>query len=474
MTKLLPIECAEARHVLDRAYRNDLALFTERAFYEVNAGQDFVHNWHFEAIAYRLNQVARGEIKRLLITMPPRSLKSHSASVAFPAWVLGHNPMQRIICVSYSNDLATAHAGSFRKIIAAPWYHRLFPEAQIDVLKDTETETRLQRGGYRLTTTIGGSLTGRGGSIIVIDDPMKAADAHSETVRNRVKTWYDETLLSRLDNKKTGAIVLVMQRLHIDDLAGHVLARGDWTHLDLPAISEVAADIPIGPTKSYHRPEGELLHAAREGMAELNTLKTAMGTQAFAAQYQQTPVPLGGNMVRYEWFKRYDSVPNQKDYQTKIVQSWDTASKSGELNDYSVGITALLRKDVFYILDVQRAKLDYPDLKRKIVQTAKHWHVDTVLIEDKGSGTSLIQDLRSDNVYPKGIKPEGDKVVRMSACTAQIEAGQVLLPKEAPWLGEFQAELLAFPHGRYDDQADALSQMLNWNRTRSRYTLENI
>lgn len=464
----------DSRRVLDALCRQELGAFIERSFVELNAGEVFCPNWHFEALAYQLMRVARGEIRRLLITLPPRSLKSLSASIAFPAWLLGRDPTRRIVAVSYASDLATAHANSFRNLVSAPWYRALFPGTRIDPAKDTETETRMTAGGYRLTTTIGGSLTGRGGSVFIIDDPMKAADAASEAARARVKAWFDETLLSRLDHKKTGAIILAMQRLHVDDLAGHVLRKGDWEHLDLPAIAEHPMTVATGPTSTYRRQAGELLHPAREDQAALDELKAAMGSAAFAAQYQQRPVPLSGNMIKWSWFRMCDAPPSGKSARVQVIQSWDTASKPHELADYSVGVTAILDRDDIYIIDVIRKRLDYPDLKRTVIDYAQRWKADSVLIEDKGSGMSLLQDLCYGSVPTIAITPEGDKIVRMSTCTAQIEAGQVHLPSAAAWLPDFRTELLAFPYGTHDDQVDALSQLINWNRTKSTYTLENF
>lgn len=474
MDDTLPQAALPEVRAFDALCRQNLAPFIEKCFIEVTAGQRFLPNWHFEAIAHQLSRVARGETKRLLITLPPRSLKSLSASIAFPAWMLGRDPTRRIVAVSYASDLAIAHANSFRKVITAPWYQRLFPYISVDHLKDTETETRTRVGGYRLTTTIGGSLTGRGGSIFIIDDPMKAGDAQSAAMRAKTNAWYDETLLSRLDHKKTGAIVLVMQRLHVDDLAGHVLGQGGWTHLDLPAIAEEPMMVDLAGGRVYHRKVGELLHPEREDQAVLDALKAAMGSLAFCAQYQQRPVPPGGNMIKWNWFGTYDHLPDSKKRGVRVVQSWDTASKSHELAAYSVGITAILADGVFYIVDVVRARLDYPDLKRKITAEAKRWDADSILIEDKGSGLSLNQDLRRESIFTIPITPDGDKVVRMATCTAQIEAEQVLLPRSAPWLPDFKAELLAFPDGRHDDQADALSQLINWNRTRSTYSFRDM
>lgn len=446
--------------------RQDLSAFTERCFNEVEPLHPYIHNWHLDAIAHRLRQVANGECKRLVITMPPRSLKSISASVAFPAWLLGHDPRRRIICISYGRALTTAHANSFRAIVNSNWYLNLFPSMRIDPRKDTEEEVRTTRGGYRLTATVGGALTGRGGSIVIIDDAMKASDAQSEAARRTVNTWFDETLLSRLDDKRTDAIVLVMQRLHPDDIVAHVLKSGDWTHLDLPAIAVEDASIPIGTGSLYFRAAGELLQPEREPQHVLDELKRAMGSMAFSAQYLQMPVPLGGNLIRWDWFRTWTELPEKDRHMQQIVQSWDTASKATELNDYSVGITAMVQNEAIYILDVVRERLEFPALKKRIAAEKRKWKATKVLIEDKGSGTNLIQDLRNDGVFTVPIEPDGDKIVRMSAGSACIEDGRVFLPRNAPWLDIFRGEILAFPNGAHDDQVDALSQLINWSHKR--------
>ena len=458
--------------VLQAVLRQDLGAFIERSFRDLYPALPYQHNWHIDAFAWHLSSVMCGRIKRLLITVPPRSLKSHSASVAFPAWLLGHEPGRRIITVSYGNDLAVEHANAFRKLMRADWYRNLFPFTHIDPRKDKEREVRTTEGGYRLTTTVGGPLTGRGGGIIIIDDPMKAADAESEAVREAGKRWFDETVLTRLDDRRSDSIILVMQRLHVDDLAGHVLAKGGWTHLNLPAIADEEIRIPIGSNRFHLFRPGDVLHPGRDTVADFERLKLDMGSAAFSAQYQQSPVPAGGNMVKWHWFGQYSSLPEPK-WPARIVQSWDTASKAGELNDYSVGITALIIKDTVYIVDVIRERLDYPSLKKRIVQAKARWKAQTILIEDKGSGMSLIQDLKRDGCHTIPIKADADKVVRMAACSARIEAGAVLLPQSAAWLDDFRNEILAFPLGKQDDQADALSQLLNW-RKGGWYTLDNV
>ncbi len=292
----------------------------------------------------------------------------------------------------------------------------------------------------------------------------------SDARRAAVNEWYDRTLYSRLDSKRDDVIILIMQRLHLEDLAGYVLAKEPWIHLNLPAIGEVEHRIPIGLNQFYLRRLGELLHEARESKADLDRSKATIGSYNWYAQYQQRPVPLEGEIVNWEWFLFYDEVPPRWGG-NQIIQSWDTASTAGELSDYSVCMTFLVRGNEYFLLDVLREKLNYPDLRRRVIDHAFEFGADTVIIEDKGSGTSLIQDLRADSSAPTIIafQPDGDKITRMAAQSAKIEGKQVLLPRRAAWLDDLRAELLQFPYGRYDDQVDSLSQFLNWISQKPRY-----
>jgi len=342
-------------------------------------------------------------------------------------------------------------------------YRRLFPRTRISSSKDTEAEIRTTAGGSRLTTSVGGTLTGRGGNLLIIDDPLKPQDAQSESSRESVKQWYSNTLLSRLDHKSEGSIIVVMQRLHPDDLVGHLLEQGGWMHLNLPAIAETECSIALGNGRYHHRRIGDLLHPERENEVALHELKTSMGSMEFSAQYQQAPVPLDGNLIKWSWFKFYSSPPSPRPGDRLIV-SWDTAMSSNQLADFSACVVLLVRGETVYVLDVTRARLEYPDLKRAVLSQHHRWRHAvsnySLLIEKKGSGLSLIQDLYREDIHAIGVEPDRDKILRMAAQTAPIEAGAVHLPMNAPWLDEFKKELLAFPNGRHDDQIDALSQGL--------------
>jgi hypothetical protein len=263
--------------LVEAILRADFYLFIQEIFPLVSPNSPLMRNWHLEAMAYALIRVLKGEIRRLIITVPPRSLKSICASVAFPAFALGHRPQLRFICASYAENLARAHSRSCRDAMRSPLYQRLFPHTKIVLGQDNQMEFATTRGGYRMSTSVGGTLTGRGGNFVIIDDPMKAQDTFSEPARETVLEWFGHTLLSRLDNKAEDSIVLVMQRLHVDDLAGHLLDQGGWTHLNLPAIAESEHDVSIGPGRVHRRRPGELLHADREPQSVLDEAKSEMG-----------------------------------------------------------------------------------------------------------------------------------------------------------------------------------------------------
>jgi hypothetical protein len=292
-------------------------------------------NWHIAAMAHHADLVRLGKLRRLLVNVPPRSLKSIVYSVAFPAFILGHDPTKRLIVVSYGAELSIKHANDFRAIMNSSWYRRVFPATRISKEKNTEAEVTTTRGGYRLTTSIDGTLTGRGGDIIIIDDPLKPVDALSDAKRERVNQWYFNTLLSRLDDKQVGAVIVVMQRLHMNDLSGALLDESEeWTQLKLPAIAEVDEQIAIGNNRFHKRRTGDVLHPTREPQSSLETLQAQSGSDIFAAQYQQSPVPPGGAMIKRAWVRRYEQLPTPQD--RRVIQSWDTANKEGGEHDWSV------------------------------------------------------------------------------------------------------------------------------------------
>jgi predicted phage terminase large subunit-like protein len=450
------------RDLVRQLLRNDLPSFVQRCFQTVAPGVPYEHNWHIEAICYHLVQCFRREIKRLIITVPPRHLKSLCASIAFAAWALGRDPTLRIINVTYSNDLTNDLSRQFRAIMNSDWYCSTFPGTR--AAKETEAEYVTTSGGFRYGTSIGGTLTGRGGNLIIIDDPIKPEEALSKPARDAATSWFRTTLATRLDNKKDDVIILVMQRLHVEDLAGYILEADPvgWNRLDLPAIADGPQAIPISDRDIHRRNTGDLLHPEREPRDVLERLKASMGSGSFSAQYLQQPVPEMGNLIKRDWFKFYERIPDHTT-RSRLVQSWDTANKPEHCNDPSVCTTWLESEDRYYLIDVARHRVDYPCLRRLVVTLRDRFRPDAILIEDKGSGTALIQELRAGPPpHPIAIEPKGDKQMRMHVQAAKIESGQVYLPREASWLSEFLSEMLAFPRSRHDDQVDSVSQFLSW------------
>jgi predicted phage terminase large subunit-like protein len=442
--------------------RSDFHGFVDRSFNEVNPGTEFLPNWHLEVIADRLEKCRRSEIKRLIINVPPRSLKSFCASVAFPAFLLGHDPSAQIICASYSQDLANKHAVDCRALMKSPFYQKLFP-SRLSKERQAITEFGTTKGGFRMATSVGGTLTGRGADFIILDDVLKPEEAISDVQRSSVNAWYDGTLYSRMNDKSTGCIIIIMQRLHEDDLVGHVLGREHWEVLRFPAIAEEEEIFNIQPPdKQFTRRIGEALHPEREPLAILKNIRETLGEYNFASQYQQAPAPLGGGMVKSEWFKSYTESNLPSNFEMQF-QSWDTANKPTQLSDYSVCTTWGVKDKHLYLLNVFRKRLSYPDLKRAVRDQSDFFNTKTILIEDKASGTQLIQDLITEGIHGvQRYEPLLDKIMRMNSVTSTIENGFVHLPERAHWLAEYVHELVTFPRAKYDDQADSTSQALDW------------
>jgi predicted phage terminase large subunit-like protein len=453
---------AHDARLLDAMLRNDFLTFAQRVFRELNPGRTFEPGWHHEAIADRIGVVVTGQYNRVIINLPPRSAKSTIVSVALPAFLLGQDPSKRLIVVCYNQELANFFGRQTRQVMQSDWYRRLFPSTVIPT-KAAEGKFYTTAGGYRLALSTGGTFTGRGGDLIIIDDPLKGDDANSEVARNALLEWTNTTLFSRLDDKRTGGIILVQQRQHEDDLAGHMLRTGEWLSLSLPAIAVKDEDIVIGrnPTRFHHRREGDLLDPVREPRSVLDGLRRQMGTSAFSAQYQQDPLPPDGDIIKTSWFKTYRDLPESE----QQILSVDTASKAGLLNDWSVAMLWRVVGKRFFLESVWRRRVEFPDLVHAITDLARTAQPDTILIEDKGTGIGLIQTLRdAPEGFPVVAYDPGtmDKESRMRVQSYKIEGGLVLLPPSAPWLQDFLDEVRRFPNGTHDDQIDAMSQALDY------------
>ena len=445
----------------DAATRAHFPLFLRRAIGDVAPSMRYQQNLHIDAIAEYQMACERGEVTRLIINLPPRMLKSTIVSVAWPAWLLGHDPTQRIMAASYAQSLSVKHSTDCRVILQAPWFQRLFVRTCLSDDQNEKEKFSTTLRGYRKAVSVGGAAIGEGGNILIVDDPLNPLQASHYTQRETVNQWFDHTWATRLDDKQRGAMVVVMQRLHPNDLSGYLMQKGGWEHLCLAAIAPEHARIHIGKF-AYERMAGEALHEAREPLALLKRMKHDLGSANFEAQYQQEPISEQGAIVKPHWFVRFDAAMVEG---AQCVQSWDTAVKAGQQHDASACATFVVREGVHHLIDMRVVKLEYPELKREIIQHAARFNPDAVLIEDKASGQSLLQDLRRETQLPLiACMPKVDKLTRLQRITPLMEAGKMALPLHAAWLGAFERELFQFPDGAHDDQVDAVSQYLNWIR----------
>jgi predicted phage terminase large subunit-like protein len=442
--------------------RSDFAFFVERAFRELY-DREYHDNWHIHAIAHWLIRATTGDVRRLIIAMAPRSLKSFMASICLPAWILGHNPGAKIVCASYAQKLSEEFAFETRRLMQSDWYRSVFPNTHLDPKKSNTEVLATTRGGQRRATSVGGSLTGLGGSIVIIDDPIKAQDAHSEVARENAIKWYGSTVASRLDDPKKGRIIVIAQRLHLEDLPGQLLAAGGWELLELPLIEWKEREIEIAPNRTATRGPGHILHEDRVGEEEITRLRAEMGERDFEAQYNQRPLPPGGALFKLEWLRRFDQpLPPQKVQGT--FQSWDTAYDIEDHHDYSVCTTWALSGKHCYLLDVYRERLEFYDLEKAIYRQREKFGADLVLVENVGSGKSVCQNIRGPdglkNIWLRMFPPGSSKEHRASQQTPKFGRGEIHVPNEAPWLRAFEEEYVSFPHGKHDDQIDSMVQFL--------------
>lgn len=441
-------------------YRDYFYYFLLRSFTIVNQDCCCQKNWHINAISSALEEVMLGNIKRLIINIPPRYLKSFCVSVSFPAWVLGKYPTKRIIVASYSEKLAIKHSTDCRLIMQSNWFKDLFPNCILSKNQNEKYKFSTTMNGYRFATSVGGTLTGEGGDILIIDDPHNPQQILSDKYRENTLNWYSNTFSSRLNDKKNGVIIVIMQRLHPNDLTGYLLERNDndWFCLNLPVYFEEDTTIKIGKFEK-NIPSNTYIFPDREGKVEVEKIKKDMGSYFFNAQYLQKPMLNSNSMIKKEWIHKYSD-----DYKyTNIYLSFDTAIKAGVNNDPTVCSVWGEYDNNYYLLDVFRKWLEYPELKNESIKLIKKWKPNAVLIEDKASGQSLIQDLkRETSASIIAIKAIKDKITRFASITPMFESARIFLKQNNVWLFDYEYELFSFPNSQHDDQVDSTSQFLNW------------
>ena len=435
---------------------NDFA-FSRLLSYTRLQWQNYIIGQHHALIAKYLEAVEAGIITRLMICMPPRHGKTMLTSEYFPAWYLGRNPDQQIIFCTYSQERSADVGKRVRnQMIDTSRFQAVFPRCK--VAKDSKSVSKVGTtdGGNFFAVGIGSAITGRGANVLILDDVIKGQEeAESNLFRTKMKDWYQTTAYTRLMPKN--AVIIINTRWHLDDLSGWLLREHpdeNWVVLSLPAIAENENDL-------LKRRVGEPLWPEAYDLKRLFSIKSAIGTRAWNALYQQNPVGREGSIIQLEWLKHYTKTPDKF---KRIVQSWDTAFKPKQVNDPSVCITFGETKSKTYVLDVFKKRLKYPDLKKAAIAQYEKWDPNVIICEDKASGQSLIQDLQDNSMVPIiPILPESDKLTRMSAQSGKIEAGRLYLPEKASWLVDYESELCNFPFGQFDDQVDATSQYLKYS-----------
>jgi len=444
--------------------RKDLVALTEVCFRILNGGRAFVPNWHHQAYAKALDDIESGTRPRMVISTPPRSLKSITASVTWPAHLLGRNPERRVMVVSYSERLGQDLLSKGRRLMESAIFRDLYPGTVLSRATSEILET--DRGGRIFMTWVGGPTTGFGADFIIFDDPHNASEIYSPAAREKVKTYFDFSLSQRFEDETEARIVIIMQRLHDDDLAGHVLRRTGWHHTRLQAQATVDTFIDIGLDQPFHFKKGQLMDPRRLPCEVLDRKRAEMGAVAYQAQYLQEPVPEQGNMIDKAWLRYEDPPPDRSG--ALVVLSLDTATKTDPANDYSACTVWLYTTSRHYLLDVWRDRVNFPNLRQKILDLIAVHGANTVLVEDQGTGSALIQELINLGLPAVPRRSHVPKSARLAGISSYIEAGLMVLPRDAHWLGEFVSELLVFPSGQYDDQVDTVSQYFEWVRTRPR------
>lgn len=447
-------------------YQSETSLFHffQAAWSVLEPGRPIELNWHQELICEYLELVSHGTIKRLLINIAPRSLKSTLVTICWPCWEWLQHPGLRYLCLSYAQTLATDHSKARRKLIQSDWYQRGWGE-RFYLAGDHNLKTQFENNyrGLMFSASVGGVL-GFGGDRLIVDDPHNPEQAESNLQRASTIGDFDDATGTRLNDPKSSAIVVVMQRLHYQDISGHVLADvGGYEHLCLPTEAEERTTIvfPHSGRKQTRQP-GEFLHPLRFGPQESERAKRTLGSYKYAGRYQQRPTPAEGGLFKRHWWQFYANAPPLYDL---ILMSWDCTFKGKDTSDFVVGQVWGKLGPNCYLLDQVRDRMGIELTLRAIEAQARKWpDASAKLVEDAANGPAVIELLRRKVPGLLAVQPQGGKEVRANAILPYVEAGNVFIPNAsvASWAPDFIEECASFPLGTHDDQVDAMTQALTY------------
>jgi predicted phage terminase large subunit-like protein len=463
---------------------DDFKFFVRLAWPLLEPSRPFVDGKHLEALALHLTAVSTGDIKRLLVNMPPRHSKSNFINVLWPLWVWLSNPSIKFLCGSYALNLATRDNLRHRRIVKHPAFQKRFGRL-FKLTKDQDAKMKFEtdKGGYRMAVSVGSSATGEGGDILILDDPHNIDEKESDVKREAAIDWFDNTWSTRLNDQQTGAMIVVGQRIHQQDVSGHILEGndGEWVHLNLPAEYEPGTAcrtyFPSGKElwSDWRTQEGELLWDQRFPRSVIERAKRTHGILGFSALYQQAPVPPGGYVFNRS-HERLFSIAPQGDtyilhtpggdravlmYYCYLMTTSDVAIKEKEAADYTVFATwAVTPENDVLLLDVVRGHWTSPKQKEQARLAYRAWVCDryrALWFEDVGYQSAIGQDLLIEGIPCLEFHPTGDKVQRATGASIWQEAGKVYFKKGASWLEDWRKEIYTFPKDAHDDQVDTYS-----------------
>ena len=470
-----------------RLCESSLYEFVKYAWPTVEPGVPFVESWHIRVICEHLEAVTRGDITRLLINIPPRHTKSLIVSVMWGCWEWIEHPEQKYLCASYSSILSIRDSLKARRLVTSPWYQSHWAD-RFQLAGDQAQKQRFENSGsgYRIATSVSGSSTGEGGTRLIGDDFLSAQDAMSETLRETALTFFKEVWSTRLNNPKTSAMVVVEQRLAEEDISGYIIdTLKTWTHVCIPAEYDgVRRKTSLG----YYDPrkkKGELICPERFGRKEIDALKILLGIYGSSGQLQQNPSPPEGGLLKPSYFGLWPQERGLPQFEY-IIQSYDCAQTEKTTGDPTActvwGVFTYKSKRNAMLLDAWSEYLAYPDLRKRVIDdwTAEYSAADKlvpfsrpkrpdrILVEEKSSGLSLLQDLRLANVPAIGYNPgNADKISRAHQMAPTLEAGLLWIPESqktsgqpVSWAVEFIQQLAKFPRGKHDDYVDTATQAI--------------
>lgn len=450
----------------------DFGVFVRAAWHVIRPGQELKWSWHYDLVSEYLTLVYERKIRRLIINVPPRTLKSIQATVMFPVWVWTKQATHNFACSSYSGELSTEHSVMRRTIIESDWFRSLWGD-RIWLATDQNQKTKYKNNveGQMIATSVGGTATGLGGDTLILDDGMSPKQAASEAERKTACDWFDNTWRSRLNDPATGAHIIVEQRTSQKDISGHLLSaeKSEWTHLCLPleATKPERWEFPVSG-RVVERETGDVLQSDRFPPEVVASAKKR--SRVFGAQYQQDPAPDGGIIFQRRWWKYYEVRPAEFD---SINQSWDMSFKKTSDSDHVVGQVWGRRGGEHFLIDQVRERMSFTEAKKAVTNMkARYPKTERILIEDKANGPAIIDALKEKISGIIAIQANDSKASRAEAASADVESGNVYLPgpEDTPpqWVADYVEEHAKFDGqpGGEDDQVDATSHYLNWSRTR--------